>query len=112
MRREDPITGIPTGGKRMKRLLVILSALVSALAIPVSTGHAAQAGPPAQISFVSVTANWHDPTDNVPGSQPGDPVITNGIPTSIIRWGVTSGPQSGYDFTTALPPSQTFPGPI
>ncbi len=27
----------------------------------------------AQITYVSVTGNWHDPTDNVPGSQPADP---------------------------------------
>ena len=51
--------------------------------------------------------------DNLPGSQPGDPVITNGNPTSIIRWGDTNGtPQSGYDFTATIPPPFTLPGPI
>jgi uncharacterized repeat protein (TIGR01451 family) len=53
--------------------------------------------------------------DNVPGVQPGDPVITNGNPTSIIRWGVVSGtPQSGYDFTAAspLPPPFQLPGSV
>ena len=56
---------------------------------------------------------WHDPMDNLPGSQPGDPVITNGNPTSIIRWGDTiRHPQSGYDFTATLPPPFTLPGPI
>ena len=66
----------------------------------------------AQITYVSINGIWHDPMDNLPGSQPGDPVITNGVPTSIIRWGTTSGtPQSGYDFTATLPPPQTFPGP-
>ena len=67
----------------------------------------------AEITYVSVTGIWHDPMDNLPGSQPGDPVITNGIPTSIIRWGTTSGtPQSGYDFTATIPPPLTLPGPI
>jgi len=86
-----------------------ISALVSALVALVLTGSASAA----QITYLSVTGLWHDPVDNLPGSQPGDPVITNGIPTSIIRWGTTSGtPQSGYDFTATLPPPQTFPGPI
>jgi uncharacterized repeat protein (TIGR01451 family) len=62
---------------------------------------------------VSVVGNWHDPLDNLPGSQPGDPVITNGDPTSSIVWGTTSGtPQSGYDFTATIPPPITFPGPV
>jgi uncharacterized repeat protein (TIGR01451 family) len=66
----------------------------------------------AQIVYTSIQGIWHDPMDNVAGVQPGDPVITNGNPTSIIRWGTTSGtPQSGYDFTVALPPPQTLPGP-
>jgi uncharacterized repeat protein (TIGR01451 family) len=86
-----------------------ISALVSALAALVLTGSASAA----EITYLSVNGIWHDPVDNLPGSQPGDPVITNGIPTSIIRWGTTSGtPQSGYDFTATLPPPQTFPGPI
>ena len=93
----------------MKKSFIILSALVSALVAPVLPGSASAA----QITYVSVIGNWHDPVDNLPGSQPGDPVITNGNPTSIIRWGTTSGtPQSGYDFTATLPPPQTFPGPI
>ena len=66
----------------------------------------------AQITYVSVTGTWHDPVDNVPGSQPGDPVITNGDPTSIIRWGTTTGSQSGYDFTSSLPPPFMLPGVI
>ena len=66
----------------------------------------------AEITYVSVTGVWHDPVDNVPGSQPGDPVITNGDPTSSISWGVTSGSQSGYDFTATLPPPFQLPGPI
>jgi len=67
----------------------------------------------AEITYSSVTGVWHDPVDNLPGSQPGDPVITNGSPTSIIRWGDVSGtPQSGYDFTAAIPPPFTLPGPI
>ena len=66
----------------------------------------------AQISYVSISGIWHDPMDNLPGSQPGDPVITNGTPTSSITWGTTSGSQSGYDFTGTLPPPLTFPGPV
>jgi uncharacterized repeat protein (TIGR01451 family) len=66
----------------------------------------------ATITYQSVTGIWHDPVDNLPGSQPGDPVITNGNPTSIIRWGDTSGQQSGYDITVAVPPPFTLPGPI
>ena len=66
----------------------------------------------AQITYQSVTGSWRDPVDNVPGSQPGDPVITNGDPTSSISWGVTSGSQSGYDFTATPPPPFTLPGPI
>ena len=92
--------------RAMKKTL--LRALVSALVTLVLTGSASAA----QITYVSIGGYWHDAMDNVPGSQPGDPVITNGNPTSIIRWGTTSGtPQSGYDFTATLPPPQTFPGP-
>ena len=50
--------------------------------------------------------------DNVPGSQPGDPVITNGDPVSSISWGTTTGSQSGYDFIATLPAPFTLPGPI
>src|SRR5687767_3095936 len=89
------------GAKRgFAPLLLLLLALFS-------TGASA-----AQITYVSINGIWHSPTDNVAGSQPGDPVITNGTPTSIVRWGTTSGtPQSGYDITTTLPPPQMFPGP-
>ncbi len=66
----------------------------------------------AEITYVSVTGIWHDPVDNVPGSQPGDPVITNGNPTSSISWGTTTGSQSGYDFTATLPAPFQLPGPI
>ncbi|HEY9183314.1 MAG TPA: THxN family PEP-CTERM protein, partial [Gammaproteobacteria bacterium] len=83
-------------------------ALVSALAALVLTNGASAA----DITYSSVTGIWHDPVDNLPGSQPGDPVITNGSPTSIIRWGDTTGSQSGYDFTATIPPPFTLPGPI
>jgi uncharacterized repeat protein (TIGR01451 family) len=67
----------------------------------------------ADITYQAVTGAWRDPVDNLPGSQPGDPVITNGNPTSIIRWGDVMGtPQSGYDFTASIPPPFTLPGPI
>ena len=93
---------------QMKKSFIILSALVAVLFVPALTRSASAA----QISFISVTGNWHDPVDDVPGSQPGQPVITNGVPTSSISWGVTSGSQSGYDFTATLPPPFTLPGPI
>ena len=75
--------------------------------------HASGSASAADITYSSVTGGWRDPVDNLPGSQPGDPVITNGNPTSIIRWGDTMGtPQSGYDFTATVPPPFTLPGPI
>jgi uncharacterized repeat protein (TIGR01451 family) len=93
------------------KLSVVLSAWVLALVALLATANASAA----QITYMSLTGSWHDPTDNLPGSQPGDPVITNGNPTSIIRWGtVTSTPQSGYDFTAAspLPPPFDLPGVV
>jgi len=93
----------------MKKSFIVLSALLSALVAPFLAGSASAA----TITYVSVVGNWHDPTDNVPGSQPGDPVVTNGSPTSIVRWGTTTGtPQSGYDYTVAIPPPVTLPGPV
>src|SRR5215471_9637350 len=89
----------------MKKAFTILSALVTALVLLVFTASASAA----QITFVSVSGNWHDPTDNVPGVQPGDPTIVNGVPTSSINWGVTSGSQSGYDFTRSIPGAQVLP---
>ncbi len=87
--------------------LLILSALVCALLLPVFTRSAAAQS---QVTFTSAVANWHDATDNVPGVQPGDPVITNGVPTSSISWGTTSGtPQSGYDVTITIPDPLKFP---
>ena len=92
----------------MKKTFIILCALVFASVALVPTGSASAA----EITFVSVVGSWRDPVDNVPGIQPGDPVITNGNPTSSISWGTTSGPQSGYDFTATLPAPFTLPGPI
>ncbi len=86
--------------------LVILCALVHALLLPLLTRSASAQG---QLTFTSAAANWHDALDDVPGSQPGDPVITNGVPTSSISWGTTSGPQSGYDVTITIPDPLTFP---
>ena len=78
-----------------------ISALASALLALVLAASASAA----QITYLSINGVWHDPTDDTPGTQPNDPAITNGIPTSIVRWGTTSGtPQSGYDFTATLPP--------
>ena len=47
------------------------------------------------------------------------PEVSRVIPSSqtahrprVSAWGVTSGSQSGYDFTATLPPPLTFPGPV
>src|SRR5688572_12771768 len=82
--------------------------LTSALVALVLTGSASAA----EITYSTVTGSWRDPVDNLPGSQPGDPVIANGNPTSSITWGTTSGSQSGYDFTATIPPPFDLPGPI
>jgi len=92
----------------MKKSLAILVALVLASVALLPTGTASAA----EITYLSVSGSWRDPVDNLPGSQPGDPVITNGVPTSSISWGTTSGSQSGYDFTATLPPPFTLPGTI
>ncbi|HJR69997.1 MAG TPA: THxN family PEP-CTERM protein, partial [Gammaproteobacteria bacterium] len=89
----------------LSRRSVFAAGLLAALAL---TGTASAA----EVTYTSVNGIWHDPVDNVPGSQPGDPVIANGIPTSSITWGTTTGAQSGYDFTAAIPPPFTLPGPI
>jgi uncharacterized repeat protein (TIGR01451 family) len=92
-----------------RALAVAAIALVCALVALVATPSASAA----EITYTSLTGSWHDPVDNVPGVQPGDPVITNGVPTSIIRWGSDT-PQSGYDFNAAdpLPPPFQLPGPL
>src|SRR5688572_9711726 len=58
---------------------VLVLAWVALLPVPSASA--------AEITYTSLTGSWHDPVDTMPGSQPGDPVITNGVPTSIIRWG-------------------------
>ncbi len=98
----------PVDADAMKSSFIGVSALVSALAALVPAGAASAA----EITYTAVGGIWHDPVDNLPGSQPADPVITNGVPTSIIRWGDTTGSQSGYDFTGMLPPPFELPGPI
>jgi len=92
----------------MKKSVLILALSVLASVALVPTGSASAA----EITFVSVVGTWRDPVDTVPGSQPGDPVITNGNPVSSISWGTTTGSQSGYDFIATLPPPFTLPGPI
>src|SRR5262245_7653553 len=87
--------------------LWILSAWVCAALLPVLARSAAAQN---QITFTSAVANWHDPLDDTPGVQGGDPFITNGVPTSSISWGTTSGtPQSGYDVTITIPDPLAFP---
>ncbi len=93
---------------RLKKSFFALFAVVLASFALVPTGTALAA----EITFVSAVGSWRDPVDNVPGSQPGDPVITNGDPISSISWGTTSGSQSGYDFIATLPPPFELPGPI
>lgn len=88
------------------RWLLLCGCVLAAGLAPVGSAQGAE------ITYVSITGSWRDPVDTLPGSQPGDPAITNGDPTSIIRWGETSGSQSGYDFTASLPPPFELPGPI
>ncbi|MEE4161646.1 MAG: THxN family PEP-CTERM protein, partial [Woeseiaceae bacterium] len=92
----------------MKKLLLSLGTALLAVSAVAPAGSAFAA----EITFVSVVGSWRDPTDTVPGSQPGDPVITNGNPISSISWGTTSGEQSGYDFIATLPPPFELPGEI
>ncbi|NCF14312.1 MAG: DUF11 domain-containing protein, partial [Gammaproteobacteria bacterium] len=87
-------------------LLCALLLLTSAVFVPAGSASAAE------ITFVSVAGFWRDPVDSLPGVQPGDPAITNGIPISSISWGTTTGQQSGYDFESTLPPPFTLPGAI
>src|SRR5262245_33353217 len=101
-----------TGATLSRRGLGSLSLLV----LPVLAA-LAPAGPvsAAEITYTSVVGSWRDAVDDTPGTGPYDPVITNGNPTSSISWGEPSNPsnsQSGYDFTSTLPPPFTLPGPI
>ncbi|MGH0035492.1 MAG: OmpA family protein [Myxococcota bacterium] len=77
--------------------------LLLALLVSLPSASAAQV-----ITFNSAVASWRDAQDNVPGNQPGDPVITNGVPTSSISWGGAT-PQSGYDVTITIPDPTQFP---
>ena len=89
-----------------KSLGSALASFARAIAIVLVLALPAQAAFAATITYTSLTGSWHDPVDNLPGAQPGDPVITNGVPTSIIRWGDGT-PQSGYDFNAATPGAVT-----
>lgn len=84
-----------------------LHALAALAALTAAGGASA-----AEITYLSVRGLWHSPVDTEPGTQPGDPAITNGNPTSSISWGTTSGSQSGYDFMATMPPPFSLPGPI
>ncbi|MBB6092375.1 putative repeat protein (TIGR01451 family) [Povalibacter uvarum] len=68
----------------------------------------------AEITYQSVTGIWHDPTvtDASNPGDPGYPVAVNGSPAASINWGITTGPQSGYDFIGSPPPPLQLPGPI
>ncbi len=101
MARQSPVVAV-------KKLFIILALSVLAAVALVPAGSAWAA----EITFVSVVGSWRDPVDSIPGSQPGDPVITNGDPTSSISWGTTTGQQSGYDFIATLPPPFDLPGAI
>src|SRR5687768_16033674 len=98
----------PQANRRTLRSALVLGALAALVAlVPAPSASAAE------ITYTSLPGTWHDPVDNLPGSQTGDPVITNGAPTSIIRWGDGT-PQSGYDFNAAnpLPPPFQLPGAL
>jgi uncharacterized repeat protein (TIGR01451 family) len=92
----------------MKKLFIFLAITLLASAVLMPAGSALAA----EITFVSAVGSWRDPTDTVPGVQPGDPAIVNGDPISSISWGTTTGQQSGYDFIATLPPPFDLPGPI
>ncbi len=92
----------------MKQSFTVLLALIISMLAVLPTASVSAA----DITYLSVVGSWRDPVDNLPGSQPGDPVITNGDPTSTIVWGTTTGQQSGYDFTATVPPPFQLPGPI
>ena len=96
------------GGTSPRSRRAALAAVVAALLPLIPTGSASAA----EVTYSQVSGSWRDPVDNLPGSQPGDPVIVNGNPTSLINWGDTTGSQSGYDFTATIPPPFTLPGPI
>src|SRR5262245_19168656 len=90
------------------RSALVLGALAALVGLLPATSASA-----AEITYTSLIGSWHDPVDDVsPNPDPGDPAITNGNPTSIIRWGSDT-PQSGYDFNAAnpLPPPFQLPGP-
>jgi large repetitive protein len=106
MAHKEAGDGIRGFGICAARWMAVAVLLVACGLLPVGSASAAD------ITFVSVVGTWRDPVDNVPGSQPGDPVITNGDPISSISWGTTTGSQSGYDFIATLPPPFTLPGPI
>ncbi len=92
--------GMTRAGTWFTRLLTLVCLLGMAASLAmVPTGSAAAA----EITILSVNGVWYDPVDNMPGSQPGDPAITNGDPISSISWGTTSGTQSGYDFIASIP---------
>ena len=81
----------------------LFAVLFLALLVLLPSASAAQV-----LTFNSAAAFWSDAQDNVPGSQPGDPVITNGVPTSSISWGEAA-IQSGYDVTITIPDPTQFP---
>jgi uncharacterized repeat protein (TIGR01451 family) len=91
------------GKKGVRTLARALGALFAMLFISLPSPSAAQ-----QITFTSASASWRDAQDNLPGSQSGDPVITNGVPTSSVSWGGAT-PQSGYDVTITIPDPMAFP---
>ena len=98
--------GARTRGVRRGFSMLALFGLFFGLFLPAGSALAAE------ITILSVNGSWYDPVDNMPGSQPGDPAITNGDPISSISWGTTSGQQSGYDFIASIPPPFDLPGPI
>ena len=86
--------GARTRGRAQRALFAVL---FLALLVLLPSSSAAQV-----ITFSSASASWRDAQDNVPGSQPGDAVITNGVPTSSISWGGRTPP---YPYSGTVNPS-------
>ncbi|MGH8237720.1 MAG: choice-of-anchor K domain-containing protein, partial [Steroidobacteraceae bacterium] len=102
-----------TFGSTMKKSFIVLSAFIGALVALLASPSASAAN----VEYVSLIGSWHDAVANAAGPAEGLPVITNGDPTSIIRWGVsddTPPQQSGYEFTRVdpLPGQFQLPGPF
>src|SRR5262245_9012292 len=78
------------------------------LALPIVMLGAQRAAAQDVVTFTSAVATWHDAVANTNGTP--QPSIVNGAPTtnatpttSSVSWGTTTGSQSGYDVSMAIP---------